>query len=357
MEETSDGIFIIDALKPTFPFIYANQSCYKMTGYTKDEIIGKNYFLHSKPYVNPHILEEIKHTLLQGKPFFGEMVQFRKNGEKYWNLLRITPVRDVKGTITHYVGVKTDITLMRQKELEIIEKREELLHVTRVGKLAEYVSSFAHEIKQPMTAILSYAQAAQRMFGNRDPKLHEILQYIIDDDQRAFKIIQSLRSLIKKNESEIKPLDINDLIKETVALLSTGLIEKDIVLKIELEKDLPTVYGDGVQLQQVLMNLITNGFDAMVNNQGSCEVLIRTSLKDRETILVSVMDTGCGISAENMPKLFKRFFTSKQDGMGMGLAISRSIIEAHGGQLDAKNNPDRGANFYFTIPVSEKSSL
>ena len=163
MEATFDGIFIIDAKKPDFPIIYANPSFYKLTGYSKNEVIGKNYFLLYGDDENSHAMEEIKQTLLQGKPFQGEMLNSKKNGEKFWSLLRITLVRDKNGIITHYVGNKTDTTLMKQRNLEIEEQREELLHVTRVGKLAEFVSSLAHEISQPLTAILSYAQAAQRM--------------------------------------------------------------------------------------------------------------------------------------------------------------------------------------------------
>ena len=364
MEATSDGIFIIDAINPNFPFIYANQSYYKMTGYTKGEILGKNYFLLYGPYTDPRFLDEIKHNLLHGKSFFGEMLQFRKNGEKYWNLLRITPVRDVNGTITHYVGIKTDITLMRQKDLEIIEKREELLHVTRVGKLAEFVSSLAHEISQPLTSILSYAQAAQRIVTNstkneveKDLLLQEIHQCIINDDQRAAEVIRRLRSLLKKISPEMKPVGINAIINETVLLVTTDIKVRNIVLKVELESNLPLIHGDRVQLQQVLLNLISNSFDAMVNNKGPREMLITTSSKDTGMIMVSVKDSGCGISAENMPKLFEHFFTNKPDGLGMGLSISRSIIEAHGGYLEAANNPDRGATFYFTLPVGVKNPL
>ena len=152
MEATSDGIFIIDALKPNFPIIYANQSYYTMTGYVKRDILGQNYFLHYGSHADPRVVEEIKHTILQGKSFNGEMLHFKKNGRKYWNLLRIGPVRNAQGVITHYIGSKNDVTLLRQRDSEIKEQREELLHVTRVGKLAEFVSSLAHEISQPLTA-------------------------------------------------------------------------------------------------------------------------------------------------------------------------------------------------------------
>lgn len=239
---------------------------------------------------------------------------------------------------------------------EVAEQREELLHVTRVGKLAEFVSSLAHEISQPLTAILSYAHAGQRMLAGREPELHKILSYIINDDQRATEVIQRLRSLLKKSKPEMKPLDINVLINETVALITTDATVRNIILKSEFEDDLPFVRGDRIQLQQVLLNLISNSFDALESSKGKREIVIRAKRLDTNTIIVAVKDSGCGISAHNLPKLFTRFFTSKPDGLGMGLSISRSIIEAHSGRLDVKNNPDRGATFYFTIPVDKNDA-
>lgn len=185
MDSTSDGIFIIDAQKKSFPIIYSNQSFHSMTGYAKKDILGKNYFSFYGAMADPRVAEEIKHALQQGSSFQGEMINFRKAGEKFWNYMRITAVRDAGGSVTHYVGIQTDVTLMRQRDIEIKEQREDLLHVTRVGKLAEFVSSLAHEISQPLTAILSYAQAAHRMLEQREPEIQEILGHIISDDQRA----------------------------------------------------------------------------------------------------------------------------------------------------------------------------
>jgi len=357
IEATFDGIFIIDAQKPGFPIIYANPSFYDLTGYSKNEIIGKNFFLLYGGIENSRRVEGIKQILLQEKPFQGEMVHSKKNGEKFWSLLRITLIRDKNGTITHYVGNKTDTTLMKKRDLEILEQREELLHVTRVGKLAEFVSSLAHEISQPLTAILSYAQAGQRMLKDREPQLREILQYIIDDDQRASEVIRRLRSLLKKNKPSFETLDINTLVHDTVTLIMPHITAKNKDMKIEMDGNLPMIQGDKIQLQQVLLNLISNGLEAMEDSKDSRDLLIRTSFKNADTILVEVKDSGCGISEENKPKLFSHFFTNKPDGLGMGLSSSRSIVEAHGGRLDAENNPDRGTTFYFTIPINLKKDL
>ena len=195
VEATVDGVFIIDALEPDYPIIYANRSFQKMTGYTKREILGRNYFLFYGVEAVVHIIDEMKHAINKGKSFHANMLNLKKDGTQCWNSLRIAPVCNSRGAVTHYIGIETDLTLMRERATKIEEQREELLHVTRVGKLAEFVSSLAHEISQPLTAILSYAQAAQRMPAGNDAKLKEILQYIIDDDRRAAEVIKRLRLL------------------------------------------------------------------------------------------------------------------------------------------------------------------
>jgi len=237
---------------------------------------------------------------------------------------------------------------------KIEEQREELLHVTRVGKLAEFVSSLAHEISQPLTAIHSYAQAAQRMLADREPQLQEILQHIINDNQRAAAVILRLRALLKKSKPTFETLDINAVINDTISLIITHITVRHKIIKCELDGKLPPIKGDRIQLQQVLLNLVSNSLEAMdAGGADSCEMTIKSSRKNARTILVEVTDSGSGISAKNMKKLFSHFFTSKPDGLGMGLSISRSIVEAHGGRLKARNNRGRGATFYFTIPTNQ----
>lgn len=250
--------------------------------------------------------------------------------------------------------IQLDTALIQKKEMEILKQRDELLHVTRVGKLAEFVSSLAHEISQPLTAILSYTQAAQRILADREPRLQEILQHIVNDNHRAADVIQRMRLLLKKSNPEIKPLDINDIINETIMLITTDAGIRNVVIKTDLDINLPLIRGDQIQLQQVLLNLISNSFDALENIRGTREILIHTARKNTSTILVKVKDSGCGVPVKNISKLFTHFFTSKPDGLGMGLSISRSIIESHGGRFGVKNNLNRGATFYFTIPISTK---
>lgn len=242
IESTFDGIFIIDAQEPDFPVVYANASFYTLTGYSRSEVIGKNYFL-LEMHDNARVYEDIKQTLIHGKSFHGEILNFKKNGEKYWGLLRITLVRDKNGATTHYVGNKTDISLMKKRDLEIEEQREELLHVTRVGKLAEFVSSLAHEISQPLTAILAYAQAAQRLLKDKEPQVQEILRFIINDDQRAAEVIRRLRSLLKKNKPAFEALDINAVINDTVKLIMPHVTAGNKAVQLELVGNLPVIHG------------------------------------------------------------------------------------------------------------------
>ncbi len=356
IESISDGIFIIDAENPDFPIIYANQSFQKITGYSKNEIIGKSYAICCGAGNDSHVVEAMKQKIKQGKVFHSEMPYYGGSGEKTWILLRIVPSRNTDGRLTHFVGIQTDITLMKKEELELKSRHEELFRISMIGKLGELVSSLAHEINQPLTSILSYAQAAQRMFADRDPKLLEILQYIIDDDQRAAKVIHQLRAMLKKQTPEFELLDVNELIRDTVALVSTDIIIKNKVLKTELASELPRILGNRIQLQQVLLNLLSNGLDSMEARGDSRDLLIRTSRKNSKMISVELKDSGGGIPKQNMKNLFEHYFTTKPEGLGMGLAISRSIVEAHGGKLYAKNNPDRGATFYFTIPVGAKNT-
>jgi len=351
MDATTDGIFLIEAMKPDFPLTYVNSTYQKIIGHDKKDILGKNYFSLTSLHFDQHIVEEIKSTLLQGKSFHDELLSFKKDDVQHCYSLRITPVHDGSGAITNYIGIKTDVTLIRDKNLEIKEQRENLLHVTRVGKLAEFVSSLAHEISQPLTAILAYVQTLERLLKNSSPQVIEILQCVIKDNKRAAEVIRRLRSLLKKGKSIFESIDINALINETVALITTDAIVRNKAIKIQLAKDLPRVHGDRIQLQQVILNLISNSLEAMESIKDAHELLIRTSLKDSDTILIEVKDLGCGIPKQDLDKLFVHFFTTKPDGLGMGLSISRSIIETHGGLLDAKNNPDGGAIFYFTLPV------
>lgn len=244
----------------------------------------------------------------------------------------------------------------QRAEEELRQKQQELTHIARVVTMGELAASLAHELNQPLAAIVSNAQASQRLVSGQTPDLDEVreaLGDIVADGQRAGEIIRRLRAFLKKSEVEHAPLNINEVIQEVVVLLR-GSTLKDLAIRYELAPSLPPVVGDRVPLQQVILNLLLNASEAMSHlHDGEREVVIRTSRNGSETVEVSVQDFGVGLDDANQNRMFDAFFTTKPQGIGMGLPISRSIIEAHGGQLWATPNPDGGATFHFTLRKHE----
>jgi two-component system sensor kinase FixL len=251
-----------------------------------------------------------------------------------------------------------DITDRRHVELDVVQLRQELARVLRVATMGELVASLAHEINQPLTAIMSNAQAAQRLLTSGRPDLGEIREILADvaaDDQRAGEVVSRVRSLLKKENTDRKRLEMNDVIREVLGLLRTSAILKGVGLVSELSTDPLPVLGDRIQLQQVLLNLVMNSFDALQSvSAGGRELVVRSQRSDADGVIVSVRDNGSGIALSVLPRVFEPFFTSKPDGMGMGLPICRSIVESHGGRIWAENNPDRGATFQFALPIAEE---
>ena len=231
----------------------------------------------------------------------------------------------------------------------------ELAHAARVAMLGELTASMAHEINQPLAGILNNAQAAQRFLAMPSPDLAEVreaLTDIITDDQRAGKIVQQLRTLGKKSVLECVPLNLHTLVQQVIHLVQRNALEKRVTLALDLTADLPTVYGDRIQLQQVILNLMLNAFDAMQQTSSRPRVLaIRTAHQATNAIVVSFQDTGIGMEESTMQHMFSAFFTTKPEGMGMGLAISRAIVEAHGGRIWAEPNADYGTTVCFTLPT------
>ena len=243
----------------------------------------------------------------------------------------------------------------RRAEAEILHQRTELAHVTRVSTMGQLASALTHELNQPLGAILRNTEAAEVYLQKAPPDLPEVRAILADirrDDQRAGSVIDRMRSLFKKRSLELKTLDLGGLLAETVALARPDARVRRVVLSLQVPFRLPAVRGDRVHLQQVMLNLILNGMDAMAGN-AETERLLTLSAKTAPDggVEVSVSDRGTGISPEKLERLFEPFFTTKPDGMGMGLAISQTIIEAHGGKIRAENNVVRGAVFKFTLPA------
>jgi len=236
------------------------------------------------------------------------------------------------------------------------EAQMELAHVTRVTMLGELTASIAHEVNQPLAGVVANAEACLRWLGRETPDLDAVrrsVEWVIDDGNRASEVIRRVRALANKTQIEKVPLDVNDVVKEVIALVQRELTSHRVSLRTELAPALPMILGDRVQLQQVMINLVMNGIEAMQSvTDRPRELVVRSCQDDAHQVLASVTDYGVGISSENADRLFNAFFTTKTTGMGMGLSICRSIMEAHGGRLWATANVPYGATFQFTLPVN-----
>jgi PAS domain S-box-containing protein len=249
------------------------------------------------------------------------------------------------------LGVSLDITQRRQNESEMVELRLELAHLARVLAISELSTSLAHEINQPLGAILNNAEAAKLLLSrdkDRQGTISEILEDIIQDTQRAGDVVRKIRGMAKKSEAHFEPLPVDPLIKDVLKLVNSTLSMNNITLQLDLKPDLADVKGDRVRLQQVLMNLIANAIHAM-NNTPSRTLTVRSAMEAPDIVTVSVSDSGTGIDKAKQEAVFRPFFTTKKDGLGFGLSICRSIIEEHGGRIWGENNPTGGATFSFSL--------
>ena len=255
------------------------------------------------------------------------------------------------------MGVSMDITADREAERERQRNRAEVAHLTRVTMLGELSGSIAHELNQPLTAILSNAQAAQRFLATDTvdlAELREIIGDIIADDRRAGEIIRHLRLLLQKGEIQLQQLDLNQVVADILKLVHNDLLNHGITLETVFAPDLPPVWGDWVQLQQVMLNLIVNACDAMAACAPQRRRLVVRTERAAGRARVLFVDSGPGLSREVMARLFDPFFTTKPTGLGLGLKVCRTILAAHGSRLEVANNPDQGATFSFSLPAAQE---
>ncbi len=258
-------------------------------------------------------------------------------------------------------GVPTLLAVVveRSERNELHRNRQELAHLTRVSALGELAGSLAHELNQPLTAILSNSQAAQR-FIEADPinlrEVRETLKDIVADNRRAGEIIRKMRALVRKCDMEWLPVDVGGVVRDVVSLMHSDAIVRGVRTTIEIAGALPTVLGDKVQLQQVLLNLMLNALDAVQECPAACRfVTVQAGVEPGGDVRLCVRDCGRGLTVDQMDKIFQPFFTSKPHGLGLGLSISRSIVGAHGGRVWAENNAEGGAAFYVSLPAERAS--
>ena len=265
---------------------------------------------------------------------------------------------DADGKPLRERGILMDISKGKHAELEAARQRHDLAHLARVTTLGELSSSLAHELTHPLASILSNAQAAQRFLDGDDVDLKEvseILNDIVTEDERAGEVIHRLRSLLKKGEPQkYCDVNLNEVVQDVLKLVRNDLINQNVTADTDLAQNLPSIIGDRVQLQQVLLNLVLNACEAMADCASSERQLFIASKLEKSAVQVSVTDRGGGIPEKKIEQVFERFFTTKKEGMGLGLSICRSIIDAHEGKIWATNNADCGATFYFSVPIDRR---
>jgi C4-dicarboxylate-specific signal transduction histidine kinase len=266
---------------------------------------------------------------------------------------------DEEGLPLRIFGTCQDVTEQRQAEVSMRRSLDEITHLNRVAAMGELTASLAHELNQPLAAILSNAQAAGRFLGGESPDLvqvRECLTDIVADDKRAAEVIRRLRGLLKKEAAQRSSVDLNEVVSEAIRLLRNDAMLRNVSVKVEPFPGLPPVLGDRIQLYQVALNLIVNGVDAVAERPpGNRWVLVRTAVSHGGGVELTVEDSGKGIAEGDLSRVFEPFFSTKQEGLGMGLSICRSIVEAHGGRIWAERRTP-GVAFRCLLPVAQQAT-
>jgi PAS domain S-box-containing protein len=346
--------------------IEVNQAILDMLGYSREELTsGQIGWPELTPaewaYADQDSLDQISAT---GSSRSYEKEYFRKDGSRVPILIAGALIEWKRDEGVAFIVDMTERKRaeeqLRASEQRLLDAQMELAHVNRVSAIGQLVASIAHEVSQPLAGVIANAEACLRWLDRGTPELNAArrsAQWIVDDGNRASEVIRRVRALANKTSIEKVPLDVNDVVRETIVLVQRELISHQVSLKTELAPPLPMILGDRVQLQQVIINLVMNGIEAMQSSTDRPrELVIRSGQDHAQEVLVSVTDNGAGISAENADRLFNPFFTTKSSGMGMGLSICRSIMDSHGGRLWASTNVPHGATFQFTLPVNADMS-
>jgi two-component system sensor kinase FixL len=338
-------------------FTLANKAVADMYGTTVDDLIGRTdaHFNHDASEVAAFRRDDLRVMETRGELFIAEeRITDAVGSARYVQTVK-RPIVGEDGAANQVLGVATDISARKAAEMQLVRQRNELAHLSRVTMLAELSGSMAHELNQPLTAILSNAQAGLR-FLDRDTvsldELRAILQDIVADDKRAGQVIAGLRLLLMKGETRHEDLQMNAVVRDVLRILHSDLVHVGVDANVETAHGLPPVRGDRVQLQQVLLNLVVNACDAMASSPAPKRRLLVTTSLDEGFVRVCVADRGYGIAREHAERIFEPFFTTKDHGLGMGLSICRNIVTSHGGRLWAEDNGGGGTRFHFTVPIA-----
>jgi two-component system, LuxR family, sensor kinase FixL len=341
---------------------FANAQVKAVFGYAPDELVGRQVedLMPSKAR-GAHESDRRNYMQQAQTRSMGpgrELSGLRKDGTEVPIEVGLNPMQTEDGPLV-LVSV-VDVSERRRIEQAAARQRDEVAHLSRVGMLGALSGSLAHELNQPLTAILSNAQAAQRFLAQMPPRLDqvaEIIDDIVKSDRRAATVIQRLRALLKKEDAEHRPVDVNEIVQESLRLMRSDLLSRRVEVVADYDTDLPLVSADRVQLSQVMLNFVMNGCEAMDDAKGYRRLLVRTRRAPSGNVEVTVGDRGPGIEPADLEGIFEPFVTTKLRGVGLGLAICRTIVDAHGGRIWATNNPDGGATLHFEIPVPHETTI
>jgi PAS domain S-box-containing protein len=332
-----------------------NKGAERLFGYAAEEAVGQNITLIIPPERRDEERMIVEQLTRGERVDHFETVRMRKDGTLLDVSLTISPMKDASGRVVGASKLARDITERKRAEEALRQAQTDLAHASRLTTMGEFTASLAHEVKQPIAAVVTDADTCVRWITRDEPDLIEAREAawrIVKDAKRASEIINRIRLLFKKGTPQRELVDVNEVAREMIVLLGDEASRHSISVRTELAEGLPHVIGDRVQLQQVLMNLIVNGVDAMHEVDGPRELLIKSQPAENNELLLSVSDTGVGLPRHQADQIFNAFFTTKTHGTGMGLRISRSIVESHGGHLWAVDDPPRGARFCFTLPTN-----
>jgi PAS domain S-box-containing protein len=339
---------------------YCNQRVVDYIGLSLNELRGPGWLKPIHPNDRDAMVKAWTSAVTEGLPYqFEFRGQRAADGMYRWCMASALPLRDQAGCISKWYGCVVDVHDWKQAQEDLRLREAELAHATRVMTMGEITGSIAHEINQPLGAITNNANAGLRLLATGSENLQEVeraLSDIVKGVDVATSIIVRMRALVKKVPPEMARLHLHEVVTEVLSLIHHELTRRHVTIQSELSKDLPPVLGDRVQLQQVLLNLVINGVEAMNEvAEGERRISIRVRRHEhngRPAVVVSVQDSGVGLKQAKVDQLFEAFYTTKAQGLGMGLAISRSIIEAHGGRLWAATASGPGATFEFTLPAN-----
>ncbi len=342
------------AFNATTPLYWSEENC-RIWGFDPQQGLPDRGMILQRihPEDRGRLLEDVQKAVRERRDYAVELRIVLPDGAVRYIHGLGHPVFSARGELVEVVGTNMDVTERKRAEEALRQAQADLAHVTRITTMGELTASVAHEIKQPISAALTDARTCLRWLGRDVPDLPEACEAasrVVKDVTRAADIISRIGVLFKKGVLQRELVDVNELIREMIVLLRSEANRYSISVDTKLAEDLPRVMADRVQLQQVLMNLMLNGIDAMKATTGGGELTIKSEPSDGQ-LVISVCDTGVGLLPEQAEQIFKAFFTTKDNGTGMGLPISRSIVESHGGRLWAAGAPGRGATFQFTLPA------